>query len=192
LQHFGKFRKILSPFRCFTAAADHPDPGCECSRDGRIDMNMKTLARLLALSGAAMCFGAIPGLADNPHCRHVGGGIITNVLQDPVKDCGSSPIGLCTDGVATGDLSGAVGVAVLKQNGTGAGSYLHNHHHWVTASGDTITFQDADLYLLADVNNQFLGNYKYGITITGAPAPLRVRAAFWTRSLARSTSTKAS
>ena len=70
--------------------------------------------------------------------------------------------------VATGDLSGSVGVAVLKETGSGgAGTFLTNHHHWVTASGDTITFQDADLYLLADVNNQYLGNYKYGITITG-------------------------
>jgi hypothetical protein len=132
-------------------------------------MNVKTLARLLALSGAAMCFGAIPGLADNPHCRHVGGGILTNVLQPPpAVDCLSSPLGLCTDGVATGDLNGSVGVAVLKETGTGgAGTILTNHHHWVTASGDTITFQDADLYLLADVNNQFLGNYIHGITITG-------------------------
>ena len=130
-------------------------------------MNMKMLAELLAFSAAVSCGAAAPGFADAGRCRHVGGGIITNVLQDPVKDCGSSPIGLCTDGVATGDLSGAVGVAVLKQNGTGAGSYLHNHHHWVTASGDTITFEDADLYLLADVNNQYLGNYRYGITITG-------------------------
>ena len=34
-------------------------------------MNMKTLAKLFALSGAAMCFGAMPGIADNPHCRQV-------------------------------------------------------------------------------------------------------------------------
>ena len=85
-------------------------------------MNMKTLARLLALSGAAMCFGAIPGLADNPHCRHVGGGILTNVLPPPPAiDCKSSPLGLCTDGVATGDLNGSVGVVVLMQTGTGGG-----------------------------------------------------------------------
>jgi hypothetical protein len=112
-----------------------------------------------------MSVGAMPGFADAGHCRHVGGGILTNVLQP--ADCKSSPLGLCTDGVATGDLNGSVGVAVLSENGTGAGSFLHNHHHWVTASGDTITFQDADLYLLADVNNQFLGNYLHGITITG-------------------------
>ena len=47
------------------------------------------------------------------------------------------------------------------------GNVLTNHHHWVTESGDTITFEDADLTLLANVNGQYLGNYRSGITITG-------------------------
>jgi hypothetical protein len=136
LEHFGKFRKILSTIRCFVPAADHPDPRCECSRDGRIDMNRIALAKLFALSGAAICLGAIPGLADNPHCRHVGGGILTNFL-DP-SEClptlGSS-VNLCTDGTATGDLKGAVGVQV---DGI-TGNVYHNRHHWVTESGDTIS-----------------------------------------------------
>jgi hypothetical protein len=131
-------------------------------------MKLKTLAQVLVLSGATTGLGATPGLTDQGHCRHVGGGIITNVLPPPpAMDCASSPIGLCTDGVATGDLSGAVGVAVIRQNGSAPNGYLHNHHHWVTASGDTIFFDDADLYLLADVNNQYLGNYIHGVTITG-------------------------
>ena len=37
----------------------------------------------------------------------------------------------------------------------------------VTESGDTITFEDADLTLLANVNGQYLGNYLQGVTITG-------------------------
>jgi hypothetical protein len=158
LEHFGKIRKILSPIRCFACTADHPDRRCDWSNDGRIEMNTKVLAKLLALSGAAMCFGAVPGLADNPHCRHVGGGILTNILD--TKTCGG---GTCTDGTATGDLRGAVGVAVL----TDTGNVLTNHHHWVTESGDTITFEDADLTLLANVKGQYLGSYVQGITITG-------------------------
>src|ERR1700730_12171664 len=63
-------------------------------------MNLKTLAKLFALSGAAMCLGAVQGLADAEHCRHVGGGALTNFL--PKADCASSPLGLCTDGPATG------------------------------------------------------------------------------------------
>jgi hypothetical protein len=54
-------------------------------------------------------------------------------------------------------------VAVLSQSG----NVLHNHHHWVTESGDTITFKDADLALLANANGQYLGNYLKGVTITG-------------------------
>jgi hypothetical protein len=126
-------------------------------------MKIRTLVQILALSGAAIGFEAAQGAADQGHCRHVGGGIITNIL--PSADCQSSPIGFCTDGVATGDLSGSVGVAVLSQTGNAPSGYLTNHHHWVTASGDTISFDDANLYLLAEVNNQILGNYTHGITI---------------------------
>ena len=121
-------------------------------------MKLEALAKLFAFSGAAICLGAMPGLADGGYCRHLGGGILTNFLDS--NTCGS---GTCTDGTATGDLRGAVGVAVLSQSG----NVLHNHHHWVTESGDTITFKDADLTLLANVNGQYLGNYLKGVTITG-------------------------
>jgi hypothetical protein len=36
-------------------------------------MNTTTLTKLLAFLGAAMYFGAGPGLADKGECRHVGG-----------------------------------------------------------------------------------------------------------------------
>jgi len=123
-------------------------------------MKLKPVAKLLAFSGAAVCFGAMPVLADGEYCRHVGGGILTNFLPqtNPPIDCAASPLNLCTDGTATGDLSGAVGVAVRSQNN----NVLHNHHHWVTASGDTITFDDADLTLLADVNGQYLATIYTG------------------------------
>jgi hypothetical protein len=120
-------------------------------------MNRKTLMKLLAFS-AAVAYAATPAFADQGNCRHVGGGILTNILD--TKTCGG---GTCTDGTATGDLRGAVGVAVLMQTG----NVLTHHHHWVTESGDTITFADADLTLLANVNGQYLGNYVKGITITG-------------------------
>jgi hypothetical protein len=126
-------------------------------------MKLNALPQLLALSYATICLGSLPALADE-NCRHVGGGILTNFLPaPPAIDCAASPVGLCTDGVATGDLSGSVGVTVISENG----NVLHNHHHWVTASGDTIIFKDADLTLLANASGQYLGNYLKGVTITG-------------------------
>ena len=70
----------------------------------------------------------------------------------------------CTDGPAIGDFKGAVGVAVLAV----AGNVLHNHHHWVTDTGDTIFFKDADLTLLStSTPGLFVGDYFSGIYITG-------------------------
>jgi hypothetical protein len=45
---------------------------------------------------------------------------------------------------------------------------LHNHHHWVTETGDNIFFKDADLtnFLTSDPN-RVLSDYLNGIDITG-------------------------
>ena len=61
-----------------------------------------------------MCFGAMPRLADNPHCRQVGGGVLTNFLAASSRLFADSrsPVNLCTDGTTTGDLRGAIGVQV--------------------------------------------------------------------------------
>ena len=78
-------------------------------------MNFKTVAQVISLCAAAICLGAAPALADNPHCRQVGGGVLTNFL-DPsqcLPTTGSS-VNLCTDGTATGDLKGAVGCKCLR------------------------------------------------------------------------------
>jgi hypothetical protein len=132
-------------------------------------MKTKMLGKLLVFAGTTMCLGAAPGLADNPHCRQIGGGILTNFL-DPsqcLRTVGSS-VNLCTDGTATGDLRGAVGVQVLQVTGTATGLILHNQHHWVTESGDTIFLNPADAtaYATPD-NNRFLTDYLNGIVITG-------------------------
>ena len=44
-------------------------------------MYTKTLTKLLAFSGAAICLGTTPGLSDEGRCRQVGGGILTNFLR---------------------------------------------------------------------------------------------------------------
>ena len=126
-------------------------------------MNFKTVAQVISLSAAAICLGAAPALADNPHCRQVG--ILTNFL-DPsqcLPTTGSS-VNLCTDGTATGDLRGAIGVQVARISG----NVFTNHHHWVTASGDTIFLNPADLtiYPTPD-NNRVLADYLNGVEIMG-------------------------
>jgi hypothetical protein len=125
-------------------------------------MNTKTLAKLLAFTGAAMCLGAMPGLADKENCRHVGGGVLTNFLQP--ADCAASFQKLCTDGTATGDLRGAVGVSILGISG----NIYHVHHHWVTESGDTIFLNDAYLTAFPTSDpNRVLADYLNGVDITG-------------------------
>jgi hypothetical protein len=127
---------------------------------------MKTTAKLFALSDVAMCLGTAPGLADNPHYRHVGGGVLTNFL-DPSQclPTSGSSVAPCTDGTATGDLRGAVGVQVLGVNG----NVYHVRHHWVTESGDTIFLNDAYLtiYPTSDPNNRVLADYLNRVEIIG-------------------------
>jgi len=128
-------------------------------------MNARMLGKLLGFAGAAMWFGTIPGLADG-NCRQVGGGVLTNFL-DPSQcmPTSGSSVPLCTDGTATGDLRGAVGVQVLGISG----NVYHVHHHWVTESGDTISLNDAYLtiYPTSDPNNRVLADYLNGVEIIG-------------------------
>ena len=125
-------------------------------------MKTNTLTKLLAISSALTCLGAIPGLADAEPCRHVGGGVLTNFLQP--ADCASSFQNLCTDGTATGDLKGAVGVSILGIDG----NLFNVHHHWVTETGDTIFLKDATLTSFPTSDpNRILGDYLNGVEITG-------------------------
>src|SRR6516225_271970 len=101
---------------------------------GGSDMKLKAATQVFIFSGITMCFGAVPVLADAGLCPHVGGGILTNFLDQTT--CGG-PTGLCSDGTATGDLKGAIGVNVLAVTG----NVYHVHHHLVTETGDTVFWQ---------------------------------------------------
>lgn len=128
-------------------------------------MKTKTIAKLLALWGPAMCLGAMPGLADGAQCRHVGGGVLSDFLDQ--TQCTSS-VGLCAEGTVSGDIRGEIGIQVLAvttQNGT---TVCHVHHHLVTDAGDMIFFDDADLSTFPTSDpNRVLADYLQGIEIVG-------------------------
>jgi hypothetical protein len=94
-------------------------------------MKLETLVKLFAFSGAAICIGAVTGFAgDGGNCRDVGGGVLTNFLDQTHAQ-----------GPITGDLRGAVAVEVLGVNG----NVYHIAKQLVTDTGDTVSFSDTDL-----------------------------------------------
>ncbi|MFZ0592785.1 MAG: hypothetical protein WAM39_20160 [Bryobacteraceae bacterium] len=95
---------------------------------------------------------------DGANCKDVGGGILTNFVDQTT-----------TLGTATGDLAGGLGVDVLSVTAGANGSTIfHNHHHWVTVSGDTITLADADATAYpTPIQGLYGASYKNGIEVTG-------------------------
>jgi len=122
-------------------------------------MNLRTLVKFFALSGAAMALGATPGIAAGGiHSQDVGGGVLTNFLDSTH-----------TEGTSTGDIRDAIGVAILGvtpgPNGT---TVYHVQHHWVTDSGDTILLKDAFLTAFPTTDpNRVLGDYLDGVEFIG-------------------------
>lgn len=92
---------------------------------------------LAVLSAASPTPRPVPptGAADR-HCVPVGGMLMTNFGAIDANT---------TMGMATGDLRGAVSGTLLGAPQPGAGNTLvfHVQHHWVTESGDTLTFDPA-------------------------------------------------
>jgi hypothetical protein len=71
-----------------------------------------------------------------PRCAPVGGTVMTNFGAIDLNT---------TMGTASGDLRGAVSGTLLGAPQPGAGNTLvfHVQHHWVTESGDTLSFDPA-------------------------------------------------
>jgi hypothetical protein len=88
------------------------------------------------------------------NCRDVGGAVLTNFLDQTT-----------TLGTATG----ALGVSVLSISPGPSGTVVfHNHHRWVTETGDTISFNDADATgFPTGIVGLFAVSYTSGITLTG-------------------------
>jgi hypothetical protein len=76
-----------------------------------------------------------PSERSEGHCKPVGGMILTNF---------GAIDQYTTMGVATGDLRGAVSGTLLgTPQQVGNTFVFHVQHHWVTESGDTLTFDPA-------------------------------------------------
>lgn len=124
-----------------------------------------TYIRSMVLGVAVLAFGAwsaghpVVAQAEDAQCVQVGGGIVTNFLDNTE-----------TLGTATGDLSGGLGVSVLGVTpGSGGGPTIyHVHHHWVTTTGDTLLFKDADLSAFpTGVSGVVLAKYLQGVDLIG-------------------------
>lgn len=92
---------------------------------------------LAVLSAASPTPRPVPtGWTGERHCVPVGGMLMTNFGAIDANT---------TMGTATGDLRGAVSGTLLGAPQPGAGNTLvfHIQHHWVTESGDTLTFDPA-------------------------------------------------
>src|SRR6267378_2125749 len=67
-------------------------------------------------------------------CQGAGGMLMTNLGAVDAST---------TMGPVTGDLRGAVGATILSTEVSGNNLVLHVQHHWVTESGDTLSFDTA-------------------------------------------------
>jgi hypothetical protein len=95
------------------------------------------------------------------NCKMVAGGVLTNFLDlsNPTE----------TLGTATGDLKGGLGVTVLKfSTGPNGTLVFLNQHHWVTETGDTLYFDNAQAAAFpTGIPGLYAVSYTNGVTLTG-------------------------
>jgi hypothetical protein len=110
---------------------------------------------------AALCFAAgttaqAQSSNASPHCRPVGGTVMTNFVDSNT-----------TLGSATGDLEGAVSATLLSVVPAADGTTVFSvQHHWTTDTGDSIFFEVAQASALPVAPGLF-AIVSYPVTITG-------------------------
>ncbi len=90
-----------------------------------------------AISILAVTFLVAAAAAQSPkhqRCQAVGGMLMTNLGAVDANT---------TMGPVTGDSKGAVGATVVSSEVIGNNLVFHVQHHWVTESGDTLSFEQA-------------------------------------------------
>jgi len=95
-----------------------------------------TKAGRVVLVFAAMTYLVAGAAAQKKHqnCQSAGGMLMTNL---------GAVDAATTMGPVTGDLKGAVGATILSTEVVGSNLVFHVQHHWVTESGDTLSFDPA-------------------------------------------------
>src|SRR6266850_202499 len=134
-------------------------------RIGRIAILVSLAVLLFALVSPGGGRSSVPKAAPRSgsterHCVPVGGMVMTNFgAIDPLTN---------TLGPATGDLRGAVSATHLgaPQPGAGGTVAFHVQHHWVTESGDTLTFDPA-VATTAPLSQTLFAVITYPVHITG-------------------------
>ena len=98
---------------------------------------MRLTKSSIAISILAVTFLLSAAVAQSPkhqHCHAVGGMLMTNLGAVDANT---------TMGPVTGDLKGAVGATIVSSEVSGTNLVFHVQHHWVTESGDTLSFDPA-------------------------------------------------
>ena len=135
-------------------------------RIGRIALLVPVAVLLFALVSPGGSRSSVPKAVPRSEnhdrrCVPVGGMLMTNFGAIDAAT---------TMGTATGDLRGAVSGTLLGAPQPGAGGTLvfHVQHHWVTESGDTLTFDPAVATTVPVQNSQTLfAIVTYPVHITG-------------------------
>jgi hypothetical protein len=83
---------------------------------------------------AFLVAGADAQTSKGQSCLPIGGMLMTNLGAIDANT---------TMGPATGDLKGSVGATILSTKALGKKLVFHVQHHWVTESGDTLSFDPA-------------------------------------------------
>jgi hypothetical protein len=136
-------------------------------------MKLRKIAQISILLGLLVALAAVAGEGSgrsavakpgqppegDPHCSLVSGTVMTNF---GVIDQNT------TMGTATGDLRGAVSGTLLGAPQPGAGNTLvfHVQHHWVTESGDTLTFDPATATTMP-ISQTLFAVVTYPVHLTG-------------------------
>jgi hypothetical protein len=114
-------------------------------------------AALILAATAFLVAAAHAQTSKSPSCQPIGGMLMTNLGAIDANT---------TMGPATGDLKGSVGATILSTKAFGKKLVFHVQHHWVTDSGDTLSFDPAKATTIS-VASGLYAVITYPVHVTG-------------------------